>query len=146
MLLYFSQKLSWTHKTRYFFGEGIDNTLHIIIARRGYPILAHYRASNFGLKNLDLFFKPTWFQRSSSNFRCDRDASVFFTEIELTLIKLAIFLAKVLIIPSILYIYYIISYNRVVNFTFSIFFQNRRGSWGRTEVLKIKVENFWHAD
>ena len=27
--------------------------------------------------------------------RCDRDASVFFTEIELTLIKLAIFLAKV---------------------------------------------------
>ena len=32
--------------------------------------------------------------------RCDRDASVFFTEIELTLIKPAIFLAKVLSIKT----------------------------------------------
>ena len=34
--------------------------------------------------------------------RCDRDASVFFTEIELTLIKPAIFLAKVLSLTLIL--------------------------------------------
>ena len=40
--------------------------------------------------------------RSVYPLRCDRDASVFFTEIELTLIKLAIFLAKVLPLINVL--------------------------------------------